>query len=58
MRLCQGGMIIAVVALLKEKAQPTDAPIDGAIAKSADAAPTSRRVGDPRRRQGLNRGMP
>jgi isoquinoline 1-oxidoreductase alpha subunit len=28
---CQSGMIMAVAALLNEKAQPTDADIDGAI---------------------------
>ena len=28
---CQSGMIMAVAALLKEKPQPTDADIDGAI---------------------------
>ena len=28
---CQSGMIMAVVALLKEKPQPTDADIDGAV---------------------------
>jgi isoquinoline 1-oxidoreductase subunit alpha len=28
---CQSGMIMAVTALLKEKPQPTDADIDGAI---------------------------
>jgi isoquinoline 1-oxidoreductase alpha subunit len=28
---CQSGMIMAVVALLKEKPKPTDADIDGAI---------------------------
>ena len=28
---CQTGMIMAVAALLKEKAQPTDADIDGAV---------------------------
>ena len=56
---CQTGMIMAVAALLKEKPKPTDADIDGGDHQHLPLRhlPTGAR-GDPRRRQGVNGGMP
>jgi isoquinoline 1-oxidoreductase subunit alpha len=51
---CQSGMIMAVVALINEKPQPTDADIDAAITNICRCGTYARiRAGDPHRRRGV-----